>query len=130
MSPDNGRPLQHLTQTNGQRSADENIETLERSKSTSRTQVISHRNFFFFSLSIHSRILLLISYNHNRDESKLSLWIDIIYLINLKRSPVRQPSSTNRKRRSPSPQPTTISNIHSRHRTPQNSSPPTSSSES
>jgi len=44
MSPDNGRPLQHLTQSHFQRSVDENIDTLERSKSNSRAQVISHQS--------------------------------------------------------------------------------------
>lgn len=40
MSPDNGRPLHHLTQITTQRiTNEENIESLERSKSNSRTQV-------------------------------------------------------------------------------------------
>lgn len=41
MSPDNGRPLHHLTQTITQRSIEENIDSLEKSKSTSRAQVIT-----------------------------------------------------------------------------------------
>jgi hypothetical protein len=73
MSPDNGRPLQHLSQTNTQRFVDENIEALERSKSNSRAQVILHRKVFFIPLlSTPFRILLLIYYHHNsKDESKL-----------------------------------------------------------
>jgi hypothetical protein len=39
MSPDNGRPLHHLTQNNSQHPIEENIESLERSKSNSRAQV-------------------------------------------------------------------------------------------
>jgi len=45
MSPDNGRPLHHLTQITSQRSIDGNIDLLERSKATSRGQVIINRNF-------------------------------------------------------------------------------------
>ena len=75
MSPDNGRPLQHLAQPFAQRPADENIEALERSKSTSRTQVLLDQLFILLpSLSIHYRFLLLIYYRHNNNkgESKLN----------------------------------------------------------
>jgi hypothetical protein len=53
MSPDNGRPLHHLTQINSQRPVDGNNENIERSKSNSRIQVIDNVNFlikFFFSI--------------------------------------------------------------------------------
>ena len=51
MSPDNGRPLPYLTQTNAQRSADEHTETSQRSKASSRTQVTAHSNLFVLTVS-------------------------------------------------------------------------------
>ncbi|CAF0959170.1 unnamed protein product [Rotaria sordida] len=109
MSPDNGRPLQHLIQTTtSQHSIDEHIDTTKRLKTNLRSQ---------------NSPLNILSQQQQP----------------IRKSPVQQSSSssssstiTNRKRRSPSPQQQqqTMTTAHSRHRTSHNSSPPSSSSES
>jgi hypothetical protein len=71
MSPDNGRPLHHLLQTNSQRSIDGNNETVERIKPNSRTQVINNDNFLEI-VFVYYRIPLLMQ--HNNHKSKLFIY--------------------------------------------------------
>ncbi len=73
MSPDNGRPLNHLTQLTSQRPIAENIDLLERSKPTSRAQVINNRNVSI-KFFVKYRILLLIHHHNNKHESKYILF--------------------------------------------------------
>jgi hypothetical protein len=73
MSPDNGRPLNHLTQITSQRPIAENIDLLERSKPTSRAQVINNRNVSI-KFFVKYRILLLIHHHNNKHESKYILF--------------------------------------------------------
>ncbi|CAF1156782.1 unnamed protein product [Rotaria sp. Silwood1] len=108
MSPDNGRPLPHLTQN----LIDEHIDITKRLKTNLRSQN-SPVNTLSQQQSIRKSPIQQLSSSSSSSSSSSTI--------------------KNPKRRSPSPPPLqqqTIINTHSRHRTPHNSSPPTSSSES